>query len=55
LRLLPDLIRYRRSDVSLVRVITSLNGSSLDQELPKCVQFAQGLFPDLAQHFASVH
>ncbi|MGP0073324.1 MAG: exosortase C-terminal domain/associated protein EpsI [Bryobacteraceae bacterium] len=54
LRLLPDLIRYRRSDVSLVRLITPLNGSTAEKELANCVQFTQHLFPDLAGHFASV-
>ena len=33
LRLLPDLLRYRRSDVSLVRVITSLPGTTTEAEL----------------------
>jgi EpsI family protein len=55
LLMLPDLIRYRRSDISLVRLVTPLNGSSLDQELANCVKFTQDLFPDLAVHFASVH
>lgn len=54
LRLLPDLIRYRRSDVSLVRLIEPLGGSSTDKELADCRQFARDIFPVLAQHFASV-
>jgi EpsI family protein len=54
LRLLPDLIRYRRSDVSLVRLITPLASSSSEKELANCVQFTQQLFPQLAEHFASV-
>jgi EpsI family protein len=54
LRLLPDLIRYRRSDVSLVRLITPLDGSTPEIELANCVQFTKRLFPLLAQHFASV-
>jgi EpsI family protein len=55
LRLLPDLIRYRRSDVSLVRLVASIRGSAPDNELTGCTQFTERLFPVLAQHFASVH
>jgi EpsI family protein len=55
LRLLPDLIRYRRSDVSLVRVIAPLGNAAPDTELANCLQFTQSLFPLLAQHFASLH
>ena len=54
LRLLPDLIRYRRSDVSLVRVIAPYEGSAPGPELTSCVQFTRQVFPLLAQHFASV-
>jgi EpsI family protein len=55
LRLLPDLIRYRRSDVSLVRLITPLRGASPDNELNTCLRFTQSVFPLLAERFASVH
>jgi EpsI family protein len=55
LRLLPDLIRYRRSDVSLVRLVTSMTGLTPGSELKSCVQFTQRVFPLLAAHFASVH
>jgi EpsI family protein len=55
LRLLPDLIRYRRSDVSLVRLITQLEGSTADAELNHTLQFTEQLFPMLAQRFATVH
>ncbi len=55
LRLLPDLIRYRRSDVSLVRLVTPLTGSTPENELTSCVQFTERIFPLLAEHFASVH
>jgi EpsI family protein len=55
LRLLPDLIRYRRSDVSLVRLIMPLAGSSsTDAALAQAEQFTKDIFPQLAQHFASV-
>jgi len=55
LRLLPDLIRYRRSDVSLVRLITPLRGTSPDNELNSCLRFTERVFPLLAERFASVH
>jgi EpsI family protein len=55
LRLLPDLIRYRRSDVSLVRLVTNVSGVTPDRELSECTKFTQSVFPLLAQHFASLH
>jgi EpsI family protein len=55
LRLLPDLIRYRRSDVSLVRLIAPLRDAGPGRELTSCVQFTERIFPLLAEHFASVH
>lgn len=54
LRILPDLIRYRRSDVSLVRLIAPMAGPSSDSELANCLDFTQHVFPYLAEHFASV-
>lgn len=54
LRLFPDLIRYRRSDVSLVRLIAPLRDSGPDRELSSCVQFTERIFPLLSKHFASV-
>ncbi len=55
LRLLPDLIRYRRSDVSLVRLVAPMRGSTADSELASSIQFTERVFPFLAEHFASVH
>jgi len=56
LRLLPDLIRYRRSDVSLVRLITPLTAASTpDSEVAECTRFTERVFPQLAEHFASLH
>jgi len=55
LRLLPDLIRYRRSDVSLVRLVAPMRDSSSDPELKNSAHFTEQIFPLLAQHFASVH
>lgn len=54
LRLLPDLLRYRRSDVSLVRLITPLHSTAPDVELAQCIEFTRCLYPYLAKDFASV-
>jgi EpsI family protein len=55
LRLLPDLIRYHRFDVSLVRLIAPMHSSMPDSELTSCERFTERIFPLLAEHFASVH
>jgi len=51
LRLLPDLIKYQRSDVSLVRLVVPLQGEDADRALIECRQFAKVLFPALAEGF----
>jgi EpsI family protein len=53
LRLLSDLVRYQRSDVSLVRVILPMNGNRADSELASSVRFTQALFPKLSELFAT--
>ena len=54
LHLLPDLVRYRRSDVSLVRVITSLPDShSIDAPLEYSVEFCRALLPLLIERMAA--
>lgn len=55
LRLLSDLVRYRRSDVSLVRIILPINGNRADSELASSVRFTQALFPKLSDLFAAAH
>ena len=55
IRLLPDLIRYHRSDVSLVRLISPYQGPSSDDSLAGCRRFAQQLYPMLVQRFQSAH
>ena len=47
LLLLPDLIRYRRSDVSLVRLITPVTGPSVRDEYARSAAFAAMIFPPL--------
>ena len=54
LRLLPDLIRYRRSDVSLVRLVMPMEGTNSQNELADCVKFTRSVFPLLRERFASV-
>jgi EpsI family protein len=49
LNLLADLLRYRRSDVSLVRIVAPLNGSDSSHSLESSKDFAQALFPALAE------
>lgn len=51
LNLLPDLLRYRRSDVSLVRIVAPLGDSS--NTLKSSTEFAQALFPLLAERLAA--
>ena len=51
LRLLPDLIRYRRSDVGLVRLIAPLREQNPSQELGNCTEFTKLVFPSLAERF----
>lgn len=53
LRLLEDVAQYRRSDVSLIRLITPLRGPTIGNELNQCVDFTRTLFPVLTERFAS--
>jgi EpsI family protein len=51
LRLLPDLIKYKRSDVSLVRLVLTLHGDDANQALPELTQFTKLIFPALSDNF----
>jgi EpsI family protein len=51
LRLLPDLIKYQRSDVSLVRLVLPVQGDDANQALTECKQFAKVIFPALSEDF----
>ena len=51
LRLLPDLIRYKRADVSLVRLVTPVRSSDTTSELATSVEFARAVFPQLVKRF----
>jgi EpsI family protein len=47
LALLPDLLRYRRSDASLIRLITPISHGAPGKELTDCIGFARLMFPSL--------
>lgn len=51
LRLLPDLIKYNRSDVSLVRLVEPMAGADAGPALAECRQFAKLLYPVLSEDF----
>jgi len=51
LTMLPDLIRYRRSDVSLVRIIESFTGVVPNKELADCQEFVDLILPSLFERF----
>jgi EpsI family protein len=53
LHLLPDLLRYHRSDISLVRIVATMGPeTSVDQALRNTMNFARALYPVLVQRFA---
>jgi EpsI family protein len=52
-RLLQDVAEYRRSDVSLIRLIMPLRGATVGTELDKTLEFARTVFPSLSERFAS--
>jgi EpsI family protein len=54
LRLLPDLIRYRRSDVSLIRLITPMATTVPTKEFASCREFVQLTYPKLAERLQTV-
>ncbi len=55
LRLLPDLLRYKRSDVSLVRLVTPLGSGDSERELTRCLDFTKQAFPFIAERLSSVN
>ncbi len=55
LRLLPDLIKYRRADVSLVRIVAPVLLTTGEQEVANCVRFTKAVFPVLAERFGSAN
>lgn len=55
LKLLPDLMRYHRSDVSLVRIIAPIRGAGGEAERADCLNFIQAMFPKLVERFESTN
>lgn len=53
LRLLKDFVRYRRSDISLVRLVMPMRASEVENERKECFNFAKAVFPVLVDRFAS--
>jgi hypothetical protein len=53
LRLLPDLIRYKRADVSLVRLVTPMRSGDGGNELATSMDFLRVIFPKLVERFAT--
>ena len=51
IRLIPDLIKYKRSDVSLVRLVQPMRGDDASVALPELKQFTNSLFPALSEDF----
>src|SRR5581483_7992997 len=51
IKLLPDLIRYKRSDVSLVRLVAAIRGDDPGPALADSQAFAQLMFPHLVASF----
>jgi EpsI family protein len=54
-RVLKDMLTYRRSDTSLVRLITPLRGLAVQDELDQTLDFARTIFPVLEQRFAATN
>lgn len=49
LRLLVDLVRYRRSDVGLIRLVTPMTGVDPTRENRSCREFVRLMFPVLVE------
>jgi EpsI family protein len=55
LTMLPDLIRYRRSDASLVRLITTIRSGDGAEELKQSLGFTKLMFPALVERFQTTN
>ena len=51
LTLLPDLLRHRRSDASLIRLITPIKNADSGKELENTLEFTRLMFPVLVERF----
>jgi EpsI family protein len=52
--MLPDLLRYHRSDVALVRIITPMDARATEATKADLFQFVRTVFPLLSRQFASI-
>ena len=53
LTMLPDLIRYRRTDVTLIRLVAPMTGERSEDQFATCEDLAKRMFPLLVQRFES--
>ena len=54
LHLLPDLLRYRRSDVTLIRIVIPTSKDAVQASLKQGDEFAEALFPLLVDRLAAI-
>jgi EpsI family protein len=54
-RQLLDLLKHRRSDICLVRLIMPLRGTNAQNEERILLEFTRSVFPPLAERFASIN
>jgi EpsI family protein len=54
-RQLMDLVKHRRSDICLVRLIMPLRGTNAQDEEKILLGFSKSIFPSLAERFASIN
>jgi EpsI family protein len=52
--MLPDLLRYHRSDVALVRIITPLDRNATAEVRADSFEFVKKMFPLLSQQFTLI-
>lgn len=54
LYVLPDLLRYRRSDVALIRVATPVSGADVSGASAKAADLARAVFTDIRMRLATL-
>jgi len=52
--MLPDLLRYHRSDVALIRIITSLDPNAVEATKSGLFKFVNAAYPSLAERFSTI-
>ncbi len=51
LRFLQDLMRYHRSDLSLIRLVVPMRETTGNDERAECIEFTHAMFPRLVERF----